>query len=179
MGFLEVHGRSALDSDKVEVLHVFQAGNQVQVSFSGHDPQNATADIVGARSGNHYGMFLHFWLTVEEAGILMRYEQPLATQRAYQNALSEAQDYLAAMGYLVENKDFEKLNLMDQGDLLEHLAIFGSAKSAAPTAPTDPISENLELSTAMLVDSSDVVPRIPSRTLEESWQVLVKYLASF
>lgn len=190
MSFVEVVGRKTLDPETVDVCSVMVASNTVQVSFDEHDGQEARAMILGATHGKQFGVFMHFWLLTDCDGILMRWDNTISNRAEYDSVLEQAEEYLGQMGYLVEDKHYEEMNAMDQGDILGSLTLFGGGDAAlekqAESSAGDPIPmlEEVvvagELSTAMLVEADDRVKLVPeSKGLEENWQVVVKYLASF
>ncbi len=193
-----VSGRSDLSGLQVQPLAAYVSGNVVQVSFEHHGSAKATAEVVAVAHNNQIGVFMHFYLVNGGQGVLMRYNMSV-TQGNLANVIEQALDYMAAMGFLMEQKAFSKDAPATIKQLVHSLSVFGNipkvaerdtgyvaheevgeAVIASVLLDESPPTGNQDVSVAMVMEEVQEAAREPSVNIQiENWQVWVKYLASF
>lgn len=145
-----------LDPSLVEVLEVWRSINENLIGAEGHPTQSGLATVVGVRRQGRVELYVHYWLSQSQVGLLYR-EEDAVTPASYALLRDRAVADLEAMGFIVDNAQFRALDQAGRARLFA-TPVFGGGVAAADLAEAvldGEDIEDVEAVTAFAVDDGD------------------------
>lgn len=116
--------KSYVTAEREQVARLMMSFNEPMVAPSRHSAQPTQAYICTLKGGEGFSVYIYLYLTIEKIGIIYEYTDKITDTQSLQTAQDEALQFTDDMGFIVDDLNFEFLEISEQNKLLASIPLF-------------------------------------------------------
>lgn len=116
--------KSYVTAEREQVARLMMSFNEPMVAPSRHSAQPTQAYICTLKEGEGFSVYIYLYLTIEKIGIIYEYTDKITDTQSLQTAEDEALQFTDDMGFIVDDLNFEYLEISEQNKLLASISLF-------------------------------------------------------
>ncbi len=116
--------KSYVTAEREQVARLMMSFNEPMVAPSRHSAQPTQAYICTLKEGEGFSVYIYLYLTIEKIGIIYGYTDKITDSQSLQTAQDEALQFTDDMGFIVDDLNFEYLEISEQNKLLASIPLF-------------------------------------------------------
>ncbi|MDO8446684.1 MAG: hypothetical protein Q7T53_11385 [Deltaproteobacteria bacterium] len=116
--------KSYVPAEREQVARLMMSFNEPMVAPSRHSAQPTQAYICTLKEGEGFSVYIYLYLTIEKIGILYEYTDKITDTQSLRTAEDEALQFTDDMGFIVDDLNFEFLEISEQNKLLASIPLF-------------------------------------------------------
>lgn len=116
--------KSYVTAEREQVARLMMSFNEPMVAPSRHSAQPTQAYICTLKEGEGFSVYIYLYLTIEKIGIIYGYTDKITDTQSLQTAEDEALQFTDDMGFIVDDLNFEFLEISEQNKLLASIPLF-------------------------------------------------------
>lgn len=116
--------KSYVTAEREQVARLMMSFNEPMVAPSRHSAQPTQAYICTLKEGEGFSVYIYLYLTIEKIGIIYGYTDKITDAQSLQTAEDEALQFTDDMGFIVDDLNFEFLDISEQNKLLASIPLF-------------------------------------------------------
>lgn len=111
-------------AEREQVARLMMSFNEPMVAPSRHSAQPTQAYICTLKEGEGFSVYIYLYLTIEKTGIIYEYTDKITDTQSLRTAQDEALQFTDDMGFIVDDLNFEYLEISEQNKLLASIPLF-------------------------------------------------------
>lgn len=116
--------KSYVTAEREQVARLMMSFNEPMVAPSRHSAQPTQAYICTLKEGEGFSVYIYLYLTIEKIGIIYEYTDKITDTQSLRTAQDEALQFTDDMGFIVDDLNFEFLEISEQNKLLASIPLF-------------------------------------------------------
>jgi len=116
--------KSYVAAEREQVARLIMSFNEPMVAPSRHSAQPTQAYICTLKEGEGFSVYIYLYLTIEKIGIIYEYTDKITDTKSLRTAEDEALQFTETMGFIVDDLNFEYLEISEQNKLLASIPLF-------------------------------------------------------